>query len=240
MDLIKLIQIMFQPNQQIPQQQQNPLQQIQNVIDRLNQDLLAAKREIEVLKQRRNENIQQQVANGLEYIGKFEVKAQDINKDDRKRQFLSYRNTIRRIHGLNTSNYVVCKICKEINSHYTNYCPKQLCSICLENGHNTRNCKLRFTCQICDSANHPTSSCTDINANEIRAKQFRTCLLCGAKGHIAKDCGTKGSGITRGYSYRRNYNFRGRTIFRGYRGNMRGRRGFGRGFRGGYRSQRRK
>jgi hypothetical protein len=212
----------MQPQQLNTQQQ---IQQLQNVVQQLSNDLTQATRELERLRQTTN-NPLEYVSNGLERMGKFDVKPGDENIRDKKRAFLDYRNTIRRIHGLTTSNYVVCRICKEVNAHYTNYCPKQLCDICLEYGHNRRNCKLKFTCQVCDSTNHPTSSCKEEQANAIRAKQNRICMLCGAKGHIAKDCGTKGSGITKRYFTPR------RNIFRGRRGNFRsrGKRGGFRGF----------
>jgi len=202
------------------------VQQITQALENLN-------KQVQDLTQQINSN--QVIENGLEQISKFQVKPGEDNIPNKQKQFLNYRNTIRRLHGLNTSNYVVCKICKQVNVHYTNYCPKLLCGICLENGHSTRNCKLRFTCQICNSSSHPTMSCKENNANEIRAMANRVCFLCKAKGHIAKDCGQKGSGLIRNRS-QVNYGYGNRGAYRGnrFRRGLRGTRGGSRGFRGRY------
>lgn len=78
--------------------------------------------------------------------------------------------------------------------HYTQNCPRLLCKYCLENGHTAKNCIHKYMCQICGQPGHPTSACKSENATEIRVTKNKVCILCNCKGHIAKDCGKKGSG----------------------------------------------
>lgn len=172
------------------------------------------------------QNVQAQIQNGLDTIAQQDIigNERDDEARNKRKDFLRFRNIQRRISGLGTLNYVVCKICKQVNAHYTNYCPKQLCKICLGYGHSTKSCTERFKCQACGQTDHPTISCRTNEAIALRADRNRTCWRCGTKGHIAMNCEHANAG------------FRPRTTsrFRGYnrsqsRSRNRGRGGFKRG-----------
>ena len=164
--------------------------QLQNNVENLTNQLQETNKQLQMLQNQQNSNVQGQDTKGQEKVENSQVNEGDNNMEEKKKKFLNYINTIRRNHGLNTYNYVFCKICKEINSHYTKFCPNQICKICLKNGHSARNCKLRFTCQICREFGHTAKYCNSSKAIEIRASKYRTCLICGVRGHIAKNCGT--------------------------------------------------
>lgn len=201
---------------------QKDINTIKDSINRLNNAIIN-------LDSQRLQNLTGQIQNGLETIAKQDILQNDTQevKDAKSKSFINFRNAHRRMMGLNTVNYIYCKICRQVNAHYTNYCPFQRCTICLNLGHNWKRCTSRFRCQICGSNDHPTECCREDNAEEMRADKFRTCMLCGTKGHIAMNCDKTNAGYRPRTPYRRSRFNMKRNGFRG-RGRFRGRRGRGR------------
>jgi len=199
---------------------QNLTQNINDLTNRVNQINLNIQ-----------QNVQNQIANGLDEIAQKDINGNETEEvaNNKRRDFLRFRNIQRRINGLGTLSYVVCKICKLVNAHHTNYCPKQLCKICLTYGHATKTCTEKFKCQACGQTDHPTISCKSNEAVALRADKNRICWRCGTKGHIALNCehgnaGFRPRSMRRIGGYFRNQSrgrFRGRGNFR--RGRGRGR-----------------
>jgi hypothetical protein len=156
------------------------------------------------------------IVNTMRIMGDFEVSAEDNNIPDKKQLFLSYKNTLRAMNGLNSLPYIFCKVCKQVNMHFTQNCPRIICNYCLESGHMAKVCSKRMLCQICGELGHPTAGCTKENATTMRIMMNKTCMLCNCKGHIARDCGVKGSGyVVTNMNYRKGYG----TGFKRWTGN---------------------
>jgi hypothetical protein len=204
----------------------NDLRTLKNQLDQANQTIANLQNQLNLLNNQRNQSLENQIANGLERISKKDIKENDNANDikDKQRDFINFRNVQRKIMGLNTLSYVTCRICKMVNAHYTNNCPKQICSYCLRQGHNWRSCVKRFRCQICGKTDHSSRTCMAEGAEDMRADSNRICMLCGTKGHIAKNCDKTNGGYRprtafkrRRFSVKRGFSGRGRFRVRGGR-----------------------
>jgi hypothetical protein len=187
---------MNNPQQQILNNMQN-VAQLQNDVHNLTQMINGINIKLNQINNQVQQNVRAQISNGLDDIAKQDIKGNENQEeaDNKRRDFVRFRNIQRRINGLSTLNYVVCKICRQVNAHYTNYCPKQLCKICLTYGHATKSCSEKFKCQACGETGHPTSSCKTNEAIALRAERNRVYWRCGIKGHIAMNCDKANAGF---------------------------------------------
>jgi len=65
------------------------------------------------------------------------------------------------MNGLKPVPYIVCKICKNVNSHFTDNCSRLICHYCLQSGHAERKCPSKMIYQICGQNSHPTTTCKE-------------------------------------------------------------------------------
>lgn len=182
--------------QQIINNAQN-ITQLQNEVRNLSQMINRIDAKLNQINNQVQQNVRAQISNGLEQIALQDIKGNESQQDaeNLRKDFVRFRNIQRRINGLSTLNYVVCKICRQVNAHYTNYCPKQLCKVCLTYGHATKSCSEKFKCQACGETGHPTICCKTDKATALRAERNRVCWRCGTKGHIALNCEKANAGF---------------------------------------------
>ncbi|KAF3398724.1 hypothetical protein DPV78_006247 [Talaromyces pinophilus] len=76
-----------------------------------------------------------------------------------------------------------CKICHEVDTHYTRDCPKNFCFRCKQRGHWSNHCP-NVKCYVCGEMGHKAKACQ------------KQCDVCFKTGHKTEDCRHKDSGTT--------------------------------------------
>lgn len=76
-----------------------------------------------------------------------------------------------------------CKICHEVDTHYTRDCPENFCFRCKQRGHWSKHCP-HVKCYLCGEMGHKAKTCQ------------KQCDVCFKTGHKTKNCPHKDSGVT--------------------------------------------